>query len=171
MAEKDNGSIAARAWNATKAEGDPDYRGSAEVEFWNELDFRARKVQESGTAITNFEKEVQRLHAEEKESHKGAGEPMAVVDEPAAITVGTSKGPASTPLTAEKTPEEGSAKSAPAKKSAPKAKSSAKAKSAAKAPAKKAAKGTQKTDKSGHVPTKKEAAAIVKEQARAPRHP
>lgn len=81
-------SIAAQAWNNTKADGDPEFGASAEPEFWAKLEFAAKKAIETGTAITNFEKEVQRLDALEKESHVGAGEPLAVVEEPAAITVG-----------------------------------------------------------------------------------
>ncbi len=81
MAEKKDDatlSIAAQAWNATKDDGDPEYRGSAELEFWNEIDFRAQKVQETGTAITNFEKEVQKLDAEDKQKQAAIGGPMAV---------------------------------------------------------------------------------------------
>lgn len=151
MSEKDKGSIAAQAWNATKADGDPEYRGSAEIEFWNKIDNAAEKAISTGTATTNFEKKAQELSAKDKATEKAIGGPMAVVEEPAAITAGGGTGPAST------------------ERQGDTAKSKAEAKPDAKKVA--AAKTAQKQDKSGHVPTGKEAAAIVKEQANAPKHP
>ena len=150
MAEKE-GSIAAQAWNATKDPTDPEFGASPEPEFWGKLEFAAQKVIETGTANTNFELKVKELHGKSKATEKAIGGPMAVVEEPAAITAGATERQTDTSKSAAKT----------------------ETKAEAKPDAKKVeqAKALKSTDKSGHVPDAKEKAAIVKEQATSPKHP
>jgi hypothetical protein len=154
-ADKDEkeASVAGRAWNATKEDGDPDWATMPNKELKGKLEFAVDRVRATGIAQTNFEIKAKELLAEDQKAAKDEG-PMAV-SAPQTALGGTA--PLSTPV------EE--AKPA-AKPATAKAKSSAKAK--AKSPSAKAA---AKTDQSGHVPTAAERAAAAAAEKEAPLRP
>jgi hypothetical protein len=173
-AQENEGSIAAQAWNATKEDGDPHYDLIPNAEFKGKLEHAIDRVRATGIAQTNFEIEAKKLIEAENEENKGEG-PMAVAA-PAPALGGTA--PMSAPVT--EAPE-GNRKTSPVAQksqggaSKSKGKGAAKGKgktqsaaSKAKASSKKAAK---KTDQSGHVPTGKEADAIVAAEKDAPLRP
>lgn len=165
MSKKDyKGDIAAAAWDATKADSDVDFDNIPNPEFKNDLNFRAAKVKETGTAITNFEQEVLRLHQAEKKNAVNDG-PMAVVAD--GVTDDDSAN--ATALT-----DEQKKAAAQREKAADKKKTDAKTeekKAASELKPSTAKTAAEKLDNSGHVPTGKEAASIVKEEAQAPKHP
>lgn len=156
-AKKDEGSLAARAWNATKAEGDPEFDVMPNVELKAKLEHAAERVKATGIAQTNFEIEVKKLAATELEENKSEG-PMAVV----APNVATDSAPNA--VASEAAQLEAKGVKAPTTKAKALAKKSSVKKSASKAAAK-------KTDKSGHVPTAKEKAAIAAAEKDAPIRP
>jgi hypothetical protein len=166
-AKENQGSLAARAWDATKEEGDPDFDNMPNLEQKGKLEFAAERVKATGIAQTNFEHKVKELAEQEAEENKGEG-PMAVVSPDSRLggaAVG-GEGPMSTAPVAGKSQGQASkAKGKGASKGKGKAQSTA---SRAKASAKKAAK---KTDQSGHVPTDKEKAAIAAAEKDAPQRP
>jgi len=153
-------SIAAEAWSNTKFVTDPEFDDIPNFDFKSKLQFAADKVISSGTALTNFEKEVAKIHAETdiKVADPGSpeyGGPMAVTE--IAIT-NPGVGPGSDALDKAKAAAAAKAKATTEPTSAkPKAKT---ASVAAKA-----------KDPSGHVATGKEAAAIVTAELTAPLHP
>jgi hypothetical protein len=181
-AQENEGSIAARAWNATKEDGDPHYDLIPNAEFKAKREHDVDRVRATGIAQTNFEIEAKKLIEAENEENKGEG-PMAVAA-PAPALGGTA--PMSAPVTEapegnQKTSPKGSQKNAAVAQksqggaSKSKGKGAAKGKgktqsaaSKAKASSKKAAK---KTDQSGHVPTGEEADAIVAAEKDAPLRP
>lgn len=86
MSEK---SIEAQAWDATKLDTDPEWAAMPNREFRDKLQFAADRVKATGTASTNFEREVLSLYNQQftvKAAAAGDGSladdfkgPMAVV--------------------------------------------------------------------------------------------
>lgn len=60
------GSIAAEAWEATRAETDAHWRQTGESGFWNDMEYAANKVVETGTTRTKFEEKVKELNEQRK---------------------------------------------------------------------------------------------------------
>lgn len=150
MAKK---SLAERAWNSTKSEGDPDWDSIPNIEFKGKLQFAADKVVETGIANTNFEKAVAKFAAKEDKDDAA----MAVVeDKPGVDLKAAAEGLEETKSESDTVEE--------LKKESDTVPDRLSGTTKAKA-------GKAKGDQSGHVPTAKEAAAIKKEQAKAPRHP
>lgn len=182
--DKYKGNIAAEAWDKTKTEGDPDYAAIPNGEFRSNLDYRAAKVQETGIAITNFEKEVAAIIAKRPKDDA----PMAVtasnVDFAAVAEGQTDDGgnavaeePESLDAAESDEVKELTRKSRGdlnkmAKKQGLDGKSFANKQELAAALVEGASKSTTKTkDPSKHVPGAKEKEAIAREQANAPLHP
>jgi len=144
----DNERVAAKAWNETKLEQDPEWSLIRNEGFKEKLRFAADRVIATGTAQTNFEVKVKEINQAELEAKKDEGalavsEPEAGLDASGAMSKSEVK------------------EKAPSKKEVKEAKD-------------KVAKDKEilkKTDKSGHVPTGKEAEAEAKEQEKAPVHP
>lgn len=159
-------SLAAEAWDATKLEGDPEWDLITEVEFKQKLQFAADKAAETGIAQTNFEQEALRIHQKRLAEKKTEG-PLAVSKPAPNLSFGAGEGAMAAAAAPGTNPalEADKGKKASSKSS----KTSAKAKTGSKSKAK--SKARVAPDKSGHVPTAKEAAAAAKEQANAPLHP
>lgn len=145
MAKETN--LIAKAWNDTKDPLDPEFDLIPNIEFRENLKFRADKVASTGIANTNFEVKYKELIANEPDEEA----PMAVVQDPAGLGA-----------------------NATAETTAPEDKPKAEKKPAAKksAPAKKAVakKGQVAPDNSGHVPSAEESVAIAKAEKDAPLH-
>ena len=140
----DKTNLIARAWHETKDEADPEFDLIPNLEFRENLNFRAAKVKETGIANTNFEMKYAELIANEPKDDA----PMAVVQDPAGLGAN-----ATAETTAEvKAPKAEKHKSAPAKKAIAK-------------------KGQVAPDNSGHVPSAEEVASIAKAEKDAPLHP
>jgi hypothetical protein len=67
---------AEKAWDKTKAKDDPPYAATA-LDFRENLNFRAAKVIETGTAMNPFEEEVKSLHEKDRKKEKA---PLAVTE-------------------------------------------------------------------------------------------
>lgn len=191
--DKYKGNVAAEAWDKTKTEGDPDYAAIPNGEFRSNLDYRAAKVQETGIAITNFEKEVAAIIAKRPKDDS----PMAVTASNvnfAAVAEGQTKDggnavsddvePAEDHVPEAADPDDNkdainelTRKSRGdlnkmAKKQGLDGKSFANKQELAAALVEGASKSTTKTkDPSKHVPGAKEKEATAREQANAPLHP
>jgi hypothetical protein len=95
-ADKDEkeASVAGRAWNATKEDGDPDWATMPNKELKGKLEFAVDRVRATGIAQTNFEIKAKELLAEDQKAAKDEG-PMAV-SAPQTALGGTA--PLSTPV-------------------------------------------------------------------------
>jgi hypothetical protein len=154
LAPEFQGSIAAQAWENTRLDTDAPWRSTGESEFWNNLQYAADKVIETGSVRTKFEQEVKELHEKAakaaKESDALGGN--AVIGNLADVEGGAGATAASTV-------------NLPPGSDAPKSEKKAEA---AKSDAVKTA---AKTDESGHVPSGKEASAAAKSESTAPAKP
>lgn len=145
------GSAAARAWNATKADGDPEWDNMPNTEFKGKLEHAAERVKATGIAQTNFEVEVKKQLEVDAKVNKAEGA-MAVVNPNPATDTAAPMGIA---------PEQNEQLTT---------KEKAEVKKAADAKAKEQ-EGAKKLDQSGHVPDKKELEARVEAEKTAPLRP